>query len=160
VSSSILVAVRVQAAPERAFEVFTREIALWWRPNGLFRFRPGPPGTLAFEPGPGGRFTETSADGEVFEIGRIKEWKPGERLVFTWCQASFTPDQQTEVEVRFEPVGDETRVTVVHRGWDSVPTEHAARHRFPDAVFLQRHGEWWQVLLAEFRREFKAASPS
>jgi hypothetical protein len=30
----------------------------------------------------------------------------------------------------------ETRVTVEHRGWDSVPQEHVARHGFPDAVFL------------------------
>lgn len=146
-SSSILIAVRVKAPPARAFDVFTREVALWWRPNGLFRFTPRPPGSLAFEPGEGGRFTESFPDGEVFEIGRIKEWKPGERLVFSWRQASFAPEQQTEVEVRFEAVGEETRVTVVHRGWDAIPIEHAARHRFPDAIFLQRHGEWWQTLL-------------
>jgi hypothetical protein len=39
----------------------------------------------------------------------------------------------------------------VHRGWDSVPDEHLARHGFPDAIFLRRHGEWWQVLLARLR---------
>jgi uncharacterized protein YndB with AHSA1/START domain len=152
VSSSILVSVRVKAPPARAFEVFTQEVALWWRPNGLFRFTSRPPGRLAFEPGAGGRFIESFPDGEVFEIGRIKEWKPGERLVFGWRQASFSPDQETEVEVRFEPVGDETRVSVVHRGWDAIPIEHAARHRFPDAIFLQRHGEWWQTLLDAFRK--------
>jgi len=62
-------------------------------------------------------------------------WEPGERLVFGWRQATFRP-------------GQETRVTVVHRGWDSVPDQHVARHGFPDAIFLRRHGEWWQVLLA------------
>jgi hypothetical protein len=148
VSSRVLVSLRVDAEPARAFDVFTREIALWWRPNGLFRFTPGPAGRLAFEPGEGGRFTETAPDGSVFEIGRIRIWKPGEKLVFSWRQASFAPGQGTEVEVRFEPVGRETRVTVEHRGWDTVPAEHEARHRFPDAIFLQRHGEWWQTLLA------------
>jgi hypothetical protein len=27
----VLVALRVKATPERAFDVFTEEIALWWR---------------------------------------------------------------------------------------------------------------------------------
>ena len=59
---------------------------------------------LAFEPKLGGRFTETSANGEVFEIGRITSWQPGAHLAFSWRQASFEPDQLT-VEVRFEPIG-------------------------------------------------------
>jgi DNA-binding transcriptional ArsR family regulator len=113
----------------------------WWRPNALFRFTSHPVGVVAFEPGLGGRFTETSADGEVFEIGRITVWEPGLRLAFTWRQASFAPGQTTEVEVRFEPVGNETRVTVEHRGWETIPQQHVARHAFPDAIFLQRHGE-------------------
>ena len=147
VTSRILVSLRVGAVPERAFEVFVCEIGVWWRPNALFRFRSPPAGVVAFEPGLDGRFTETSADGEVFEIGRITVWEPGVRLAFTWRQASFAPGQTTEVEVRFEPVGNETRVTVEHRGWETIPQEHVARHTFPDAIFLQRRGEWWQRLL-------------
>ena len=151
--SSILVALRIKAAPERVFHVFTREIASWWRPNGLFHFTPRSPGTLAFEEGVGGRFTETLANGKVFEIGRITAWAPPEHLAFTWRQATFAPDQVTYVDVRFEPVldlkgGEETRVTVEHRGWDSLPAEHVAKHRFPEAVFLQRHAEWWRALLS------------
>jgi uncharacterized protein YndB with AHSA1/START domain len=129
------------------FEAFTREVAAWWRPNALFQFTPHSPGTLAFEAGLGGRFTETLGNGKVFEIGRITEWAPPERLAFTWRQATFGPDQLTHVEVRFEPVGAETRVTVEHRGWDSVPADHVARHGFPESVFLQRHAEWWRGLL-------------
>ena len=150
-TSRIVVALRVKASPARAFEVFTQEVGLWWRPNGLFQFTPRSPGVLAFEPGEGGRFTETLANGQVFEIGRIRAWEPPSRLVFGWRQAAFAPDQDTEVEVRFEAVGEETRVTIEHRGWDSVPAEHVARHRFPDAVFLRRHAEWWQALLASLK---------
>ena len=146
--SRILVSLRVPASPERAFSVFVHDIGAWWRPNGLFRFTTRSPGVLAFEPELGGRFTETFGDGEVFEIGRITAWEPGARLAFTWRQASFAPDQVTQVEVRFDPIGDETRVTVEHIGWDAIPQHHAARHRFPDAVFLRRHAEWWQSLLA------------
>ena len=147
-TSYVLVSVRLKTSPARAFETFTRDIALWWTPNTLFRFTPRSPGALAFEPHEGGRFTETLANGTVFEIGRIE---PGERLVFGWRQASFSSGQQTEVEVTFEAVGAETRVTVDHRGWDSVPDQHVARHGFPDAIFLRRHGEWWQDLLARLR---------
>lgn len=150
-TSRVVVALRVKASPARAFEVFTREVGLWWRPNGLFQFTPRSPGVLAFEPGEGGRFTETLASGQVFEIGRIRAWEPPSRLVFGWRQATFAPGQDTEVEVRFEAVGEETRVTVEHRGWDSVPAEHVARHHFPDAVFLLRHAEWWQALLASLK---------
>jgi uncharacterized protein YndB with AHSA1/START domain len=147
-NSHITVSIRVAATPARAFDVFTREIGMWWQPNELFRFTRKSPGQLQFEPGLGGRLIEVLPDGEVFEIGRITSWQPGVRLAFTWRQESFAAGQLTHVEVRFEPVGDETRVRVEHYGWDTVPQEHVARHHFPDTVFLRRHAEWWQLLLA------------
>lgn len=147
-ASRVLVSLRVKATPERAFEVFTREIGAWWRPNVLFQFTPRSPGVLSFDGDQ--RLVETLPGGKVFEIGRVIAWDPPKRLVFGWRQAAFAPDQQTEVEVTFELLGEETRVTVVHTGWDTVPAEHAARHGFPDALFLQRHAEWWQALLASF----------
>ena len=79
-------------------------------------------------------------------------------LVFGWRQAAFAPGQDTEVEVRFEPVGDETRVTVEHRGWDSVPREHVARHGFPDQLFLLRHAQWWQALLGGLEGRLAASA--
>ena len=156
-TSRILVSLRVRANPARAFDVFTREIGAWWRPNGLFSFTRRSPGRLHLEAGEDGRLTETYADGEVFEIGRVTAWRPGERVAFTWRQASFLPDETTRVEVRFEPLGDETRVTVEHFGWETVRQENVARHRFPDPVFLQRHGEWWQALLGSYRATTGAA---
>jgi uncharacterized protein YndB with AHSA1/START domain len=147
-ASRVLVSTRVPATPARAFDAFTGEIGLWWRPNPLFAFTPRAPGVLAFEGGEGGRLIETRGDGKVFEIGRVSVWDPPRRLVVSWRQATFAPDQTTEVEVRFEPAGEETRVTVEHRGWDRVPAGHVARHGFPATVFLHRHGEWWQALLA------------
>ena len=149
-SSKVLVALRIKAAPLRVFEVFTADIGAWWKPNALFSFTPRSPGVLAFERAgeEAARLVERLPSGKVFEIGPVRVWSPGERLVFGWRQASFAPDMDTEVEVRFEPVGDETRVTVEHRGWDTVPAPHVARHGFPDMVFVQRHGEWWRALLA------------
>ena len=102
--ASLMVAIRVAAPPERAFDAFVGEIGAWWQPNGLFEFRVGRSGILAFEPSLDGRLTETYADGSVFEIGRITAWEPPRRLVFTWRQASFRGEMLTTVEVRFEPV--------------------------------------------------------
>jgi uncharacterized protein YndB with AHSA1/START domain len=159
VSSKVLVALRVRATPQRAFEAFVGEIGAWWRPNAMFAFTPRAAGVLSFEPGEAGmadgRLIETRESREgpkVFEVGRIRAWEPPHRFVVGWRQATFTPDQDTEVTVTFEPVEPgETRVTVEHRGWDSVPTEHAAKHHWPDPIFLRRHGEWWQALLASYR---------
>ncbi len=155
-SSRVLVALRVKTTPARAFEAFTADIGTWWRPNPIFAFTPRDPGVLSFEPGEGGRLIETRPGGKVFEIGRIHAWEPPARLAFGWRQATFAEDQATEVEVRFEAVGEETRVTVEHTGWDTVPAAHVARHGFPDAVFLRRHAEWWQILLASYKESFDA----
>jgi uncharacterized protein YndB with AHSA1/START domain len=147
-TAAVIVSLRVAASPLRAFEVFTGEIGDWWVPNGLFMLTPRGDGRLRFEPGEGGRLVTTLPDGEEHEVGRITAWQPGERLALSWRQASFAPGEATEVEIRFEPVGDETRVTVEHRGWDSIPQAHAARHGFPLMPFQHRQAEHWRTLLA------------
>lgn len=146
--SAVIVSLRVKATPREAFDVFTNEIGAWWRPHGLFELTPRGDGVLRFEPGEGGRLVTDLANGKVFEIGRITAWLPGQRLAFTWRQATFGPEQITHVEVRFEAVLDETRVSVEHRGWDSIPQEHVARHGFPLAATQMRLSEHWRSLLA------------
>ncbi|MBS0362881.1 MAG: SRPBCC family protein [Proteobacteria bacterium] len=146
-TSKVYVALRVKASPERAFEAFTGEIGAWWRPSGLFQTTPRP-GVLSFEGGEGGRLIETRAGGKVFEIGRIRLWDPPRRLVFAWRQANFPPDLHTEVEVAFEAVGEETRVSVEHRGFHNVP-DGAARHGWPDQLLLLRLAEFWRGQIAQ-----------
>ena len=146
-SSKVLVSIRVMATPERAFEAFTAEIGAWWRPNRLFATTPRPPGRLAFEDG---ALVERLENGKTFRIGRVLDWSPPERLRFSWRQANFPPDLTTEVDVRFEPVGEETRVTVEHYGFDRVPVESVARHGFPDHALLARLGDWWRALLTSY----------
>lgn len=149
-SSRVVVALRVPGSPERVFRVFTEEVALWWRDDPLWRFTPKSPGTLAFEPpegGSAGRFVERLPNGKVFEIGEITRWEPGQRLAFGWRQASFAPDQTTEVEVSFIAVGEETRVTIEHRGWDAIPPANAARHGMESPLFERRWGAWLRTHL-------------
>lgn len=150
-TSSVMVAIRVRASPARAFEVFTREINAWWRPSGLFQLTVRGDGRLCFEGEKGGRLITTLDNGRVFEIGRIQRWAPGEGLSFSWRPPSFREDQSTEVDVRFEPIGDETRVTVEHRGWAEIPREHVSRHGFPDHATLARAADWWRGCLEGLR---------
>jgi len=154
--SAVIVSLRVKASPQRAFDAFTQNIAAWWRPNGLFQLTPRDDGELRFELGEGGRLITELPNGKVFEIGRITAWAPPERLAFTWRQASFAAGQVTYVEVRFEPVGDETRITVEHRGWDAIPQDHAARHGFPLGATQMRLGEHWRTLLGALRETLGA----
>jgi uncharacterized protein YndB with AHSA1/START domain len=145
-TSKVYVALRVKATPERAFAAFVDEIGAWWRPSPMFQTTPRP-GRLSFEPGEGGRLIETREGGKVFEIGQIRVWEPPRRLVFSWRQANFPLDLHTEVEVGFEAVGDETRVSVEHRGFDRVPAG-AARHGFPDQILLMRLADFWRAQIA------------
>jgi uncharacterized protein YndB with AHSA1/START domain len=155
-ASRVLVALRVAATPERAFAAFTEEIGQWWQPNRLFQVTPAGPGLMVFESGPNGRLIEKQASGREYEVGRITLWDPPSELAFYWRPATFAPDQTTEVHVRFEPVGAETRVVVEHTGWDTIAPEHLARHGFPLDAFLQREAEWWQVLLRSLQRQITA----
>jgi hypothetical protein len=152
-TSKVYVALRVPANPLRAFEAFTQEIGLWWQADTLFQLTPLGDGKLAFEPGVGGRLLSTLDNGEKFEIGRVSVWQPGRQLVFTWRPTSFTPEQSTEVEVRFEGVGDETRVSIEHRAWDTIPQKHVARHGFPETVTLQRAADWWRASLGALKEK-------
>ncbi len=156
-TSRAVVSLRVAATPDRAFEVFTREIGTWWVYNPEFRLTPRSPGRMAFEQpsneGTPARLVEVLPNGKTFVVGAVRVWEPGSRLVMDWRQATFGPEHATEVEVRFELVGDDTRITVEHRGWESVPQEHVARHGFALPVFLQRQGAYWKTLLASVNQQ-------
>ena len=146
--SRVLVALRVPCGPVEAFDRFTGEIGQWWRPNGMFQFTEGRTGTLSFEPGQGGRLVETYDDGATFVIGTVTTWQPPGALVLTWRHATFPPERVTELHVTFEATGPaQTRVTVEHYGWDTIPKGNAARHEFPLATFQLRFAEWWRTLL-------------
>src|SRR5579871_620440 len=127
-TSRVVVSLRVSASPLGAFKAFTEEISQWWIYRPFFKLTPRSPGVMAFEApnasGEGGRLVEKLTSGKVYEVGKVRCWAPGEKLVVGWRAATFGPEHETEVEVRFEAVGDQTRVTIEHRGWESVPQDH------------------------------------
>ncbi len=148
------VTVLVAVPQERAFEVFTTEIDLWWKRGPRFRFGGRSPGTLHFELGVGGRLFEAFGEGaapRVHEAGRITVWEPPSRLVFTWRNLNFAPAESTEVEVRFEGFSGGTYVTVEHRGWATLRPDHPARHGLTGTDHSRQLGLWWGQLLSSLR---------
>lgn len=116
--------VMVRAVPAVAFTRFTDDIGRWWP---LARHSvSGAGGTVAFT---GGALVETGPDGTESVWGQVLDWEPPHRLRLTWHPGR--PDgPATEVEVRFEPTPDGTRVVLVHRGWDALADPLGARTEY------------------------------
>jgi uncharacterized protein YndB with AHSA1/START domain len=154
------VTVSVAVTPADAFDVFTREIDLWWRRGLRFRIAGRRPGRLSFEPGVGGRLFETvdlDAGPRVFVTGTVLAWEPPARLAFEWRGVNFAKDESTRVEVTFRAAGGSTLVTVRHTGFAALRPGHPVRHGLEGAAFSRSIGLWWADLLTALREHAAAA---
>lgn len=119
----------VPTTPERAFEVFTTEMASWWplHSHSIGGGKGTPPDTVVFETGANGRVYERSTSGEEAHWANVAAWDPPNRFVLEW---KVNPDAiaATEVEVRFTPEGDGTRVELEHRGFERLGEAAASTH--------------------------------
>jgi hypothetical protein len=137
-TGSVTVTTVVRATPDVAFLVFTDEIDAWWKRDPRHRSDPES-SVVRFE---GDRLVEVSASGAT-ELGTVLVWEPGARVVLEWSGPQWALAGRTEVEVRFEPEGDGTRITLKHRGWRDLRPGDAA-----SSVI----GLWWGDLLAAYVR--------
>jgi uncharacterized protein YndB with AHSA1/START domain len=110
-------AVTVNAAPEKAFAVFTRDMGRWWPAShhiGKATLK-----DAIIEPRAGGRWYEIGDDGSECDWGKVLAWEPPTRVVLAWqltLNFEFDPNFQSEVEVNFVDLGDgRTRVELEHR---------------------------------------------
>jgi uncharacterized protein YndB with AHSA1/START domain len=108
--------IHVKRPVERTFRLFTEEIGKWWPLKEGFSFGGGRAAEIYLEGREGGRFFERFTDGEEFDVGVVTTYAPPARIVFTWKATEW--DAATEVEVRFSPEQDGTRVDLEHRGWE------------------------------------------
>ena len=106
----------VKRPVERTFQIFTEQIGSWWPLKEGFSFGGERAAEIVLEGREGGRFFERFTDGEELEIGVVTAYAPPRRVVFTWAPPTW--DGATEVEVRFSPEADGTRVDLEHRGWE------------------------------------------
>ena len=113
----------VRRGPEEAFDVFTRRFGSWW-PYTQHSLGEEEAAACGFEPRLGGEVYETSRSGERSRWGSVRAWEPPHRFVLAW-HPGRDPAEATEVEVRFEPVAGGTRVTLEHRGWESLGAKGA-----------------------------------
>jgi uncharacterized glyoxalase superfamily protein PhnB len=97
--------VELAADPGRAFTAFTEEIDAWWVRGAINFFDAARAIEMRIEPGVDGRVLEVY-EGDALELGRITVWEPGTRFAYR----SSVDD--SEIDVRFEPVDSGTRVTV------------------------------------------------
>ncbi len=119
--------VTVPLDPDRAFDLFTREMADWWPldSHSLSAGTGRPARTVTVEPRVGGTVTETKADGTTAPWGRVTEWQPGAVFGMTW-HVGRSEDRASRVRVCFDAVMEGTRVTLVHDNWQALGHEAGA----------------------------------
>lgn len=117
--------ITVEASVETAFETFTRRIGDWW-PVETHSIGGDSVVAVVLEERVGGRLFERSRDGEEADWADVLVWEPPSRVVLRW---RVNPDREpTEVEVRFTPDADGTRVDLEHRGWERTGDEEGRAH--------------------------------
>jgi uncharacterized protein YndB with AHSA1/START domain len=110
--------VTVDCAVEEAFRIFTADATSWW-PVESHSIHGVDVREVVFEPAVGGEVYELAESGDRGHWATVLEWEPPNRLVLAWNVLKREGDL-TEVEVRFLPEGEGTRVELEHRGWENV----------------------------------------
>jgi uncharacterized protein YndB with AHSA1/START domain len=132
--------VTVAASLERAFEVFTERIAAWW-PLDTYSLGESRTQDVVLEGREGGRVYEVIAGGEEGYWATVTAWDPPNRVALSW-QVNPEAAAPTEIEVRFTPAGERTRVDLEHRGFErlgEVATESS-----------KNYGKGWQLILGRY----------
>jgi len=109
--------ITVDCAVEEAFRIFTADAVSWWPVESHSIYETVR--EILFEERAGGEVYEVSASGEKGHWATVLEWNPPGRLVLAWniLNADGSP---TEVDLRFLPEGEGTRVELEHRGWEGL----------------------------------------
>lgn len=116
--------------PEAAFKRWTTDIGTWW-PSKTHSVGQAKVKALVFSGGVGGRCYEVWHDGTEKEWGRVTTWDPPRLVRYTWYP-DRTPDSAQDIEVRFEPDGTGTRLTLTHTGWERLGKDaRKARRGYP-----------------------------
>jgi uncharacterized protein YndB with AHSA1/START domain len=129
----------VACSPEHAFETFTARMQDWW-PFEIHSPGDGATVEAVFEPVVGGRVYSRTEAGEEHEWATVTIWEPPSRVAVDWHVTAGKPS--TQLEVRFVPEGDGTRVELEHRGWESWGEEAAEAHA--------SYSQGWDPVLQRF----------
>jgi uncharacterized protein YndB with AHSA1/START domain len=128
-ATSVRAEVVVSAPVQRAFRVFTEEMASWWHPE--HHILQGELAKMVIEPRVGGRVYDLGADGTECTWARVLAFEPPHRLVLRW---DISP--RWEIETDLEKTSE---VVVTFVAEDDRTTRVELEHRH-----LDRHGEGWE----------------
>jgi hypothetical protein len=109
---------KVELAPEKAFQLFTEGIAKWW-PLVTHSVGKEQAQTCFVEGWVGGRIVEVLKDGSQSEWGRVLVWEPFRKIVFQWYPGRAA-DTAQEVTVTFSGIQGGSLVELVHVGWETL----------------------------------------
>jgi len=140
----IIKTLTVPLSPDRAFRLFTEEIADWWPldSHSLSASDGKPAKSVTITAKKGGPITEIRHDGTKAPWGHVTEWQPGRAFGMAW-HVGRPADQATDVHVTFDVVADGTRVTLVHSGWQALATDAVATRK-------SYHSGWDMILRTHF----------
>jgi uncharacterized protein YciI len=138
----------VAADPQRAFQVWTEELAAWWpfAQHSVY----GAGSAAGFR---NGRLVETGPDGTEQPWGTVTTWLPGQQLTMTWHPGQDAASA-TIVDVRFDAINErQTLVTLTHTGWENRVDASEARDDY---------GKGWPTVVGQFGAalERSAAAPT
>ncbi|MGZ4141735.1 MAG: aminoacyl-tRNA hydrolase [Actinomycetota bacterium] len=139
--------VTVDAPVEQVWEAWTTPAGArtFFAPDARIELRPGGAYEIYFLP--------DAAEGDRGSDGcKILAYRRPEFLVFSWNAPPSIPAarhsrRKTRVEVRVEPAGARTSVTLTHSGWPNGPEWDEAFAYFEDA---------WDTVLGRLKRRFES----
>lgn len=121
-------------APDRAFQLFTADLASWW-PLATHSVGGEDAVGVSIDGRVGGLVAEATSRGERHVWGTVRLWDPPRRIVLDW-HPGRPATEPTELEVRFEPWESGARLVLEHRGWERVSwsADHAGYETGWDGV--------------------------
>jgi uncharacterized protein YndB with AHSA1/START domain len=144
--------VSVSWTPDAAFRRFTAEFGAWW-PRATHSIGGKAVARIVFECRVGGQIVEELRDGRRFLWGTVTAFEPPTRLAFTW-HPSLGADAAQDVEIRFVPEGNGTRVELISTGWERLGTRARRMRKGYDVGWgsvLDAYAGRWTPMIPLFR---------
>lgn len=137
--------ITVACPPERAFDIFTTQIATWWPldKHSCAAMEGETSQKLEIDCREGGEIWETDHKGERQKWGSFDVFAPPARLRILW-HINRPENEATHVEVEFKPSAEVCEVTLTHSNWEAF-AERAADMR------EGYNGGWVYVFETRFR---------
>lgn len=146
----VIKTIDVACSPQKAFDVFTRDIGKWWPRdrNSVSAMDGHVARSVTLGLHEGGEIIEIGYDGTRHRWGTVKVFEPGERLTLAW-HINLPETQATTVEVTFSGNETGTRVELSHWGWEA----------FGDRADAMRQG-YESGWVSVFEQAYRGAIPA